>query len=218
MPIRLKKFIGTVILVLLVIVYAIAAQIVTSILSIICICPLYLAGFLLSALIVGATEEIGTAPAGIILVVTFLAGLFGSLMISGASGGGLFYGLQPWVQEARPFGESVGRSLELVAYRFGRNLLVWCLGALLIAAAGTTVTATIGILLPLPLSYALGEGSPVVQAVALGAWLIGLMVVLPPLPIWMALLYQHNRAAYEGLDLQAKVLQWQENRGLRTED
>jgi hypothetical protein len=191
------------------IVYTILAQFATSLLSIVCICPLYLVGLLFFGLTMSASNGVGAAAGGIILVATFLFGVFGSLMISGASGGVLFYGLQPWVQEARPFGESLGRSLELIAYRIGRNLVVWCMAALLIAAAGTTVTATIGTLLPLPLLYALGEDSPVAQAISLSAWLIGFMVILPPLPIWMALLYQRNRAAQEGADLRAKVQEWQ---------
>jgi hypothetical protein len=199
------------------IVYTIIAQFTTSLLSIMCICPLYLIGLLFFGLTITATNGVGTVAGGMILVVTFLLGVFGSLMISGASGSVLFYGLQPWVQEARPFGESVGRSLELIAYRIGRNLLVWCMAGLLVAAAGTTVTATIGTLLPLPLLYVLGEESPVAQAIAVSAWLIGFMVILPPLPIWMALLYQRNRAAHEGADLQAKVQEWQAT-GVRSQE
>jgi len=192
-----------------IIVYIVAAQFVTSILSIMCICPLYLVGLLVFGLTITAANGVGAA-AGMILAVTFLFGVFGSLMISGASGCVLFYGLQPWVQEARPFGESLGRSLELIAYRIGRNLVVWCLAGLLIAAAGTTVTATIGTLLPMPLLFALGESSSIARAISLSAWLIGFMVILPPLPICMALLYQRNRAAYEGADLQATIQSWSE--------
>jgi hypothetical protein len=193
-------------------IYTLVAQFATTALSIICVCPLYLAGFLAFGLTVGATGGAGGASAGIILVLTFLAGLFGSLMISGASGSGLFYGLQPWVQEARPFGESLGRSLELIGFRIGYNLLVWCLAALLVAAAGLTVTATIGTLLPLPLIYVLGQESPIAQAISVGAWLLGLMVIMPPLPIWMALLYRRNRAARDGGDLAAQIAAWDQAR------
>jgi hypothetical protein len=34
------------------------------------------------------------------------------------------------------------------------------------------------------------------------------MLVLPPLPIWMALLYQRNSAAHDGADLRVKVDAW----------
>ena len=192
------------------IVYAFMAQIVSSLISMACICPLYIVGFLAVAFIGAAANESSIGAMGLIAIGIFLLGFYTSLMIVGATGSGLFYSLQPWVQESRPFGESLQRSLELIAFRFGRNLMVWCLAALLIAAGGLTVMATIGILLPLPLLYALGEDAPATRAATVGAWLIGLMLVLPPLPIWMALLYLRNRAAYEGADLQAKVQVWEQ--------
>ena len=190
------------------IVYAFIAQIISSLVSMACICPLYFVGFMALAFVGAAANEGSIGALGLMAVGIFLLGFYISLMIIGATGSGLFYSLQPWVQESRSFGESLQRSLELIAFRFGRNLLVWCLAALLVAAAGLTVMATIGVLLPLPLLYVLGEDSPATQAAALGAWLIGLMLVLPPLPIWMALLYQRNRAAHDGVDRRAKVDSW----------
>jgi len=190
------------------IVYAFVAQLATSLLSMACVCPLYLAGFLLVALLGAATSDMSSAPLGLAMIGVFLIGLYASLMIAGATGSGLFYGLQPWAQEARPFGETLQRSLDLVVFRFWRNLLVWLLAALLVAAVGLTVTATVGTLLPLPLALALGEDSPAARAISVGAWLIGLVVILPPLPIWMALLYRRNRALYEGADLQSKIQEW----------
>ncbi len=185
------------------IVYWLMAQIITSLLSVVCICPLYVAGFAFAGALAGFGSAAGAAPAGLVFLGVFLLGFYASLMVSGATGSGLFYGLQPWVQESQPFGASLQRSLDLIVYRFGRNLAVWLLAALLVAAAGLTVTATIGTLLPLPLFYALGSASPIAQAVSGLAWLLGLMLVMPPLPIWMALLYRRNRAAYDGADLVA---------------
>ncbi len=72
---------------------------------------------------------------------------------------GVIYALQPWVQESQPFSETFQRSLEMVGYRFRRNLLIWGLTALLLAAVGLTVTVTIGLLLPLPLSACAGWAS-----------------------------------------------------------
>jgi hypothetical protein len=194
------------------IVYAFLAQIVSSLISMACVCPLYIVGFMAVAFVGAAADESSIGAVGLIAIGIFLLGFYTSLMIIGATGGGLFYSLQPWVQESRPFGESLQRSLELVAFRFGRNLLVWCLAALLIAAAGLTVMATIGTLLPLPLLYALGEESPLTRAAATCAWLIGLMLVLPPLPIWMALLYRENRTAHDGADLLLRVQTWEQSR------
>jgi hypothetical protein len=199
------------------IVYAFVAQIVSSLISMACICPLYLVGFMGLAFVGAAANESSIGAVAVLAIGIFLVGFYASLMIIGATGSGLFYCLQPWVQEARPFGASLQRSLELIAFRFGRNLVVWCLAALLIAAAGLTVMATIGILLPLPLLYALGEDAPATRAATLGAWLIGLMLVLPPLPIWMALLYRRNSAAHDGEDLASKVREW-EKTGVRSQN
>jgi hypothetical protein len=160
------------------------------------------------AFVGAAASESSVGALAVLAIAIFLLGFYASLMIIGATGSGLFYCLQPWVQESRSFGASLQRSLELITFRFGRNLMVWCLAALLIAAAGLTVMATIGILLPLPLLYVLGEDAPATRAATLGAWLIGLMLVLPPLPIWMALLYQRNSAAHDGADLRVKVDAW----------
>ena len=187
------------------IVYTIVAQVVSSFLSLACICPLYVVGLVMVGIMAAATSSSSVAALGLVAVGIMLVGLYGGMMIVGATGSGLFYGLQPWVQEARPFGESLQLSLELISYRFLRNLLVWGMAALLLAAVGLTVTATIGTILPLPLTYALGSDSPITQAIAVGAWLIGFVVVLPPLPIWMALLYRQNRAAREGADLHTKI-------------
>jgi hypothetical protein len=190
------------------IVYAFVAQIVSSLVSMACICPLYFVGFLGLAALGAAVNDSSVGALAVLAIGIVLGGFYISLMIIGATGSGLFYSLQPWVQESRSFGESLQRSLELITFRFGRNLMVWCLAALLLAAGGLTVMATIGILLPLPLLYALGEEAPATRAATIAAWLIGLMLVLPPLPIWMALLYQRNRAAHDGEDLRANVDAW----------
>jgi hypothetical protein len=190
------------------IVYAFVAQIVSSLISMACICPLYVIGFMGLAFVSAAANESSIGALVVLAIGIFLGGFYASLMIIGATGSGLFYCLQPWVQESRSFGESLQRSLELIAFRFGRNLMVWCLAALLIAGAGLTVMATIGILLPLPLLYALGEEDPATRAATIGAWLIGLMLVLPPLPIWMALLYKRNSAAHDGVELRIKIDTW----------
>jgi hypothetical protein len=190
------------------IIYAIVAQFASSLMSMACVCPLYFVGFMAIAFIGAASDEGSSVALGFVAIGIFLIGMYVSMMLIGATGSGLFYGLQPWVQEQRPFGESLQRSMELITFRFGRNLLIWCLAALLVAAVGLTVMATFGTLLSLPLILMLGEESPAAQAVALGAWLIGFMLVLPPLPIWMALLYRQNQSTYEGKELAARIQEW----------
>ena len=191
-------------------VYLFIAQIASNMLSMLCICPLIFGGAAfagaVSPLLSGA-EDLGAAAA--VLLVLVLFGVYALLLVaSGAVYSSLIYGLQPWVQEPQPFGVALQQSLNIRGYRFWRNLLVWGLTALLVAAVGVTVTATIGVILPLPLTYALGDGSPAVQAISVGAWMLGFVVVLPPLPIWMALLYRRNRAAREGAELDLAIQAW----------
>lgn len=191
-------------------IYVVIAQVASNLLSLICICPLMFGG---AAIVGGIGSLLSGAEAlslvALVLFVLLMIGLYALLLIAGgAVYSSLIYALQPWVQDTQRFGESLQQSFNLLGYRFWRNLLIWCLTAILVAAVGTTVTATIGILLPLPLSYALGSESTVAQAVSVGAWVLGFVVVLPPLPIWMTLLYQHNRTAREGSDLDAALQVW----------
>jgi hypothetical protein len=191
-------------------IYLFVAQIASNLLSLICICPLFFGGAAIAGAVgplLSDTEALGVVAGVFIILAVF--GVYALLLVaSGAVYSSLIYGLQPWVQEPRPFGEALQQSLNMLGYRFWRNLLVWGLTALLVAAVGVTVTATIGVILPLPLTYALGSDSTAAQAVSVGAWMLGFVVVLPPLPIWMVLLYRRNRAAREGSELDTAVQGW----------
>jgi hypothetical protein len=191
-------------------VYLFIAQIASNLLSLLCICPLFFGGAAIAAAVgplLSGAEDLGIVAGAFVILAVF--GVYGLLLVaSGAVYSSLIYGLQPWVQEPRPFGEALQQSLNVLAYRFWHNLLIWGLTALLMAAVGVTVTATIGVILPLPLTYALGSDSTVAQAVSVAAWLLGFVVVLPPLPIWMALLYRRNRAAREGSELDTAIQGW----------
>lgn len=189
------------------VVYYVMAQIVTSVMSIICICPLYIASIFVVTGLSSFSESVGVAAFAII-GIAFAVIYILLLAIGGATYSSLIYALQPWAQEKRSFGASIQLSIDMVGYRFGRNLLAWLLSALLITLAGLAVTLAIGVVLPLPLSFVLGGESPVTVAVSAAAWLLGLCVALPPLPIWMALLYRRNLAARSGADLEAKIQAW----------
>jgi hypothetical protein len=209
------------------IVFMIIAQIASYLVTMVCVCPLYLAGaFFIGGLGALSGGSGGPSAVAFAFLGILLAGVYAlGLVIGGATYSSLIYALQPWVQEAGSFGESFQRSFALLGYHFRRSMLVWGLTALLVAAAGVTVTATVGLILPLPLALALGDQSPIAQALSVVAWLLGLMIVLPPLPIWMALFYRRNRAARDGADLDAAVQVWwgahfggTENREPRTEN
>ena len=192
------------------IIYAIIAWIGSSVLSLVCICPLY---FVSISAIAGVTSlSNGTNSIsfalGLLFGVVFASVYLFTFVISGATYSSLIYSLQPWIQELDPFGKAFQRSFEVIGYRVGRNLIAWSASALLITAIGITVTLTIGVLVPLPLIFVLGNDSHIAQAVSATAWILGLIFVLPPLPIWMTLLYRRNVAEHEGIDLDAKIQIW----------
>ncbi len=190
-------------------VYGFLAQSLSIVLSIVCICPLYLVGaFSIGAMFAVSDSDIASAGVVLLLLVVLAVIYLAGLLLGGATYSGLIYGLQPWVQEHSHFGVAIQRSIELTAYRFWKNLVVWALAALVLAAAGLTVTMTIGVLVPLPLTFIMEEDSEILQAITVSAWLIGFILVLPPLPIWMALLYRRNLASREGTALQAQVDTW----------
>ncbi len=185
------------------VVYYVMAQIATSMISIICICPLYLVSIFVATGLSSFSESVGYAAIalfGMAFAVIYIV----LLAIGGATYSSLIYALQPWAQEKRSFGDSIQLSFDMIGYHFGRNLLAWVLSALLVTATGLSVTLAIGVVLPLPLSFVLGGESPVTVAVSATAWLLGLCVALPPLPIWMALLYRRNLAARAGADTRGK--------------
>ncbi len=189
----------------------IIASIVSSIVSILCLCPLY-------TVIVGTIGSIGffaeTAGhlgtglailSGIMLTMVLVLYYGLSLVLGGATFSTLVYGLQPFVQDSLSFGNAIQRSIDLILYRVGYNLLAFMFASMIFGAMAIAVTVAVGVLIPLPLVLALGSESLVTQGVSASAWLLGVALVLPPLPIWMALLYQHNVRRWQGADLARRI-------------
>lgn len=194
------------------IVFYIFANIISSMFSMICICPIYMVTLTFLGSISGAFGDTsGGLGAGVLMVMgivvfLLLMLLYGfSLAISGATHSSLVYALQPFIQETSSFSDSLERSIKLITYRFGRNLLAFLLTSMVFAATALAASVAIGVLLPLPLFWALGAESPVALMSSGLAWIIGLIVVLPPVPIWMTLLYERNRVAHDGVSLQTRI-------------
>lgn len=191
------------------VVYLFVVQLLSSLVSVFVICPIYL---LLGMIIIAVSDNNPTSSLttflGMVMILVFIL-LYGfGFLISNAIYSSLIYALQPWIHETRPFGELIQRSLDLVTYRFWRNLFVWILAGMLVAALGITVLFTVGILLSLPLSFVLDTSSITYTAISVCMWLLGFIVILPPLPIWMTLLYRKNIQSREGSDLEEMLDEW----------
>jgi hypothetical protein len=193
--------------------YSLVFMIVVNILTSVVMTVFFCSGMFALVAVFGAStaainSELGQAVSvimGVLFLLLILLFYAISLLISGAVYCSLIYGLQPFIQHPINFGQAVQHSINLITYRFGFNLLAFFLTSMLFSATALVITIAIGSLLPLPLLLALGQHSPVAQGVSIFAWIVGLIVVLPPLPIWMTLLYQRNHAAREGSDLVARI-------------
>ncbi len=196
------------------IVYGILMQLVSSVLSILCICPIYVVGVITSVALPVAPGESSDVVLAVLLIVSsmLLAGVYLlGFIIGGIGYSSLLYALQPWLIERLRFGEAMERSVDLIRFRLRRNLLAWGLSALLVFAVGIPVSLAVGVLIPLPALLLLGAESSLAQALARTAWLLGLALVMPPWFISMTLLYRRNLAARSGADLARRVAAWREN-------
>jgi hypothetical protein len=191
-------------------VYSLLMQTVAFSLAMFCLCPAYVAGlFVVGGLSSMDSSDPGTVALGVLGAVVFFGIPYLILLVIGGLGySSMVYALQPWVLDRLRFGEAIQRSLELIVYRFRANAVVWGASAMLVTAAGLSVAAVIGLVVPLPILWLLGEESELAQGIAAAAWMAGLIVTLPPLPIWMALLYRRNLAAREGEDLEKRIGAW----------
>ncbi|MDZ4717335.1 MAG: hypothetical protein SH847_02615 [Roseiflexaceae bacterium] len=194
------------------VIFSILTQIITGVLVMVCVCPIYVVGlFGIGLLSSVSSSSSGSMALGFAAIGIFFGGAYLLVLVVGGAGySSLVYALQPWALERLRFGEAIQRSLDLVGYRFRSNSIVWGLAAILLAAAGLSVAIVIGLLIPLPTIWLLGESSLIAQAVTVAAWLAALVFVLPPLPIWMALLYRRNMLARSGADLVARIDAWEQ--------
>jgi hypothetical protein len=192
-------------------VFLFVGNMAVSMLSMVCFCPLYVA--MVAALSGMARATGGRGPTstallgllGAIIAVAFVL-LYGfSLVLSGATYGSLIFSLQPFVQGNLRMGAALRRSLDMTFYRFGANLLAYLCASLIFGALAIGSTLAIGALAPLPLLFLLGAESPIAQGLSATALIAGLTLALPPLPIWMALLYARRSAEREGDDLAARI-------------
>ena len=191
--------------------FLLVVSVMVSIVSMACLCMAY--GFIAVGIFVFTASfaragQLGEAVTGLMLsvgLVAFLVVYVGSMVINGAVYGSAIYAVQPFVQEERDFGATMERSFDLVGFKLGSNLLTFLSASLVFGAAALAATLAIGLLLPLPALFLLGATSPIAQAITATAWVVGVALAMPLLPIWMALLYRQRCAARDGADLAEQI-------------
>lgn len=188
-------------------------QIASSMFTLLCICPAFIAFAAMAG--IGADfgsnliSTIATVAGGVLIVFGFVVAYTISIVISAMTISSLVYALQPFFQRGVGIGQALDQSFALLGYRLGYNLLVWALAAILFGALMLIVTLTVGVLVPIPLALVLGEESPIAQSLSGFAVLCGLILALPPLPIWMALLSHQHQQARTASDLAQRIGAWQ---------
>jgi hypothetical protein len=192
------------------IIFLILVNIVSSVLSCVCIVPIFFligsVGALASPFGVGSDLNPALVAVAIVLFAVLIVFVYGfSLLVSGATYGSFVYGLQSFALETGSAREAMGLSFALLFYRFGYNLFTFVITGLAFAAMAGVVTIAISVLLPLPLIIALGAEAPLAQAVSGFAWLLGIAIAMPLMPIWMALLYKENAERHYGSDLAERI-------------
>lgn len=191
--------------------FSLVASVAVGAVTTVCVCGAYV----VVVAVVGAAISLGElggvaggavagffAAVGVILFL-LIYGL--SLVINGAIYGSVVFVLQPFVHEGTRLGPAVRRSLDLLTFRLGHNLLTFLCASLVFSAAALALTVAVGVLVPLPALFLLGAESTVAQAISGAAWVAGISLALPLLPIWMALLYRRQVVAREGADLAERL-------------
>ncbi len=116
------------------------------------------------------------------------------------------YGVQPLLDDKLSLSRAFRLSWGLLFYRLSYNLLVFICAALIFSTIALIVTVAVGILLPVPFGFLLGAEHPLTRGLSAIAWVIGLAIAMPLVPIWSTLHYQQALIRYTGRDIAHRVV------------
>lgn len=188
--------------------FSLIASVFAGVVSVVVSCPIFYLSILSSLLLRTLSDLVGASAVLFIGVVGQLSTLW-SLITFGGWLTSIVYALQAFVLEQRPWGAAVGRSVDLLSARFGRSLLMF-MGAG--AIFGTLSLSFIGTLIAtlLIVQERLGLTIPPFASDALTiALVVGMLVVLlPPLSIWMAMFHRQIALEHDGDELTRRVAAW----------
>ncbi|MBO9337700.1 MAG: hypothetical protein J7464_03155 [Chloroflexus sp.] len=141
-----------------------------------------------------------------ILLFMFLAIYFLYFVFISAGLLAALYGVQPLLDDKLSLSRAFRLSWRLLFSRLGYNLLVFICAALIFSAIALIVTVAIGVLLPVPFGLLLGTEHPLTRGLSAIAWVIGLAVAMPLVPIWSTLHYQQALIRYTGRDIAHRIV------------
>lgn len=188
--------------------FSLITAITGSMLVLLFSCPLSYLSLLLGALF-GVLLDGSSAGVGMIGFLGVI-GQVSSLWTISVVGGWLassVFALQAFVLEQRPWTQSANRTFDMLTTRFGQSLLMF-LGAG--AIFGTLTLSYLGSLLvvwsliqdQLNLSPLAGDVVTIVLTVS------AMVILLPPLSIWMAIFYRRQARERDGEEIVRRVVAW----------
>jgi hypothetical protein len=185
------------------------ATICAGVIAIAISCPmLYLSvlgGTLVTALYDAASSSAGLALVAVISQLSVLWWLisFGGWLVS------VVYALQTFVLERHGWGVSAGRSVDLLTARFGRSLLMFISAGTIFGTLSLSYLGSLFVLLGIVQERLGFELSPLVGDVLLIIITVAsLVVLLPPLSIWMAMFHRTMAHEQDGEELTRRVVAW----------
>lgn len=188
--------------------FSLLTAIAASGLMLVFYCPMTFLSLLLSVMLGAVVDSsgVGVGLFGIIGVI----GQLSTLWIISVAGGWLassVYALQAFVLEQRPWSQTASRTFDILTMHLGQSLLMF-LGAG--AIFGTLTLSYLGSLLvlwnivqeQLSLPPLVGDVITIVLTVS------SLVILLPPLSIWMAIFYRRQARERDGEEIVRRVADW----------
>jgi hypothetical protein len=155
----------------------------------------------------GGSGTLGAA--GAVFVVLFGLIILATVLIFGAMLASQVYAVQAFALERRPFGATLSRSIDLLTYRLGRNLLAFIgagaiSGTLSLAYLGTLLAGGQSLLGVLDIELSLVGQQALTAAVTTASQVL----LLPPLPIWMVMIHRALASERDVPELQTAIADW----------
>jgi hypothetical protein len=187
--------------------FSMLAGMFASVLAVVFSCPIsYLS--IVAAAAFSVASSGASASFGLLGVLSQIS-TFWSLTVGGAWLASMVYAVQAFVLEQRPWREASSRAIDVLTVRFGQSLLMF-LGAG--AIFGTLLLSYLGSMLALWIfiqDRLLASLPPLAGDVITIMLIVGsLVILLPPLAIWMAMFYRRQVRERDGEEIARQVADW----------
>ncbi len=189
--------------------FALLASLCTTLSSMVVACPMFYIPVLGSGLLAAASSS-GVGAAGVAAgVVLSQLGTLWWLTMTGAWLASIVYAVQSFVLEQGSWGTAATRAFDLVITRFGHSLLMFVgagaiFGTLILSYLGSLLVliSVVQDWLALDLPPLVGDIINIVVTVG------SLVLLLPPLAIWMALFFRRMARDRDGLEISERIASW----------